>query len=121
MEQRALSGDPKNPETQTLPYFPAAEFARLLGFEGIKVERPEDVGPAWDHALSATGPVLLEFVTDPSVAALPPQAKTTMMKKVTKALMHGDEDRVGIVEHGVKGKLAEFAEEAKEKLGRDDG
>jgi pyruvate dehydrogenase (quinone) len=116
MEQRALAGDPKNPETQTLPYFPAAEFARLLGFEGIKVERPEDVGPAWDHALSATGPVLLEFVTDPSVAALPPQAKVTMMKKVAKALMHGDEDRVGIVEHGVKGKLAEFAEEAKEKL-----
>src|SRR3954471_16003216 len=93
MEQRALGGDPKNPETQTLPYFPAAEFARLLGFEGIKVERPEEVGPAWDRALSADGPVLLEFVTDPSVAALPPQAKTTMMTKVAKALVHGDEDR----------------------------
>jgi pyruvate dehydrogenase (quinone) len=116
MEQRALAGDPKNPETQTLPYFPAAEFARLLGFEGIKVERPEDVGPAWDRALSAAGPVVLEFVTDPSVAALPPQAKTTMMKKVAKALLHGDEDRAGMVEHGVKGKLAEFTETAKEKL-----
>src|SRR3954452_21354823 len=121
MEQRVLSGDPKNPETQTLPYFPAAEFARLLGFEGIKVDRPDEVGPAWDRALSATGPVLLEFVTDPSVAALPPHTKTTMVKKVAKALMHGDEDRAGIVEHGVKGKLAEFAEEAKEKLSRDDG
>src|SRR3954449_4536049 len=120
MEQRVLGGDPKNPDTQTLPYMPAAEFARLLGFEGIKVDRPEDVGPAWDRALSADGPVLLEFVTDPSVAALPPQAKTTMMTKVAKALVHGDEDRAGIVEHGVKGKLAEFTESAKEKLSRDD-
>ena len=92
----------------------------MLGFEGIKVERPDDVGPAWDRALSANGPVLLEFVTDPSVAALPPHAKTAMMKKVAKALVHGDEDRAGIVEHGVKGKLAEFTESAKEKLSRDD-
>jgi pyruvate dehydrogenase (quinone) len=120
MEQRVLSGDPKNPETQTLPYFPAAEYARLLGFEGIKVDRPEDVGPAWDRALSATGPVLLEFVTDPSVAALPPHVKPAMMKKVAKALLHGDEDRVGIAEHGIKGKVAELTETAKQKLGRDD-
>jgi len=119
MEQRVLSGDPKNPETQTLPYLPAAKYAELLGFEGIKVERPEDVGPAWDRALSASGPVLLEFVTDLSVAALPPHVKPAMMKKVTKALLHGDEDAVGIAEHGVKGKLSELTEHAKEKLGRD--
>jgi len=56
MEQRVLSGDPKNPETQTLPYVPAADFAKLLGFEGIKVERPEDVGPAWDRAFQWGGP-----------------------------------------------------------------
>jgi pyruvate dehydrogenase (quinone) len=118
MEQRVLSGDPKNPETQTLPYLPAAEYAKLLGFEGIKVDKPEDVGPAWDRALSANGPVLLEFCTDPTVAALPPHVKVAMAKKIAKAFAHGDEDRVGIAEHGVKGKLAEFAEEAKEKLGR---
>jgi pyruvate dehydrogenase (quinone) len=121
MEQRVLGGDPKNPETQTLPYLPAAEFARLLGFEGIKVDRPEDVGPAWDRALSADGPVLLEFVTDPQVAALPPHVKPSMFKKVVKGLMKGDEDAVGIAEKGTKGKLAEFAEKAKERLGDDSG
>jgi pyruvate dehydrogenase (quinone) len=121
MEQRVLGGDPKNPETQTLPYMPAAEFARLLGFEGIKVERPEDVGPAWDRALSADGPVLLEFVTDPQIAALPPHVKPSMFKKVVKGLLKGDEDAVGIAEKGTKGKLAEFAEKAKERLGDDSG
>ena len=57
--------------------------------------------------------------TDPSVAALPPHVKPQMMKKVAKAMLHGDEDRVGIVEHGFKGKLAEFTETAKEKLSGD--
>jgi pyruvate dehydrogenase (quinone) len=122
MEQRVLGGDPKNPETQTLPYFPAAEFARLLGFEGIKVERPEDVGPAWDRALAATGPVLLEFVTDPQIAALPPHVKPAMLKKVARAVLKGDEDRVGLTEKGVRGKMTEVVEHVREALpgdGRD--
>jgi len=121
MEQRVLSGDPKNPETQTLPYLPAAEFAKLLGFEGIKVERPEDVGPAWDRALSAGRPVLLEFMTDPQIASLPPHVRYPMLKKVGKGLAKGDEDAVGIAEKGFKGKLTEFTEHAKAKLGRNDG
>jgi pyruvate dehydrogenase (quinone) len=121
MEQRALSGDPKNPETQTIPYLPAAEYARLLGFEGIKVDKPKDVGPAWDRALSAGKPVLLEFVTDPQIVALPPHVKPTMLKKTLKGLAGGDEDAVGIAEKGFKGKLSEFTEHVKEKLpGTDD-
>jgi pyruvate dehydrogenase (quinone) len=116
MEQRVLSGDRKNPETQTLPYVPSADYAKLLGFEGIKVERPDDIGPAWDRALSADGPVLLEFVTDPQIAALPPHVKPAMLKKVVKGLAKGDEDAVGIAEKGFKGKLTEFTEHAKDKL-----
>jgi pyruvate dehydrogenase (quinone) len=119
MEQRVLSGDRKNPETQTLPYLPAADYAKLLGFEGIKVERPEDVGPAWDRALSAGGPVLLEFMTDPQIAALPPHVKPAMMKKVVKGLSKGDEDAVGIAEKGFKGKMTELTEHVKGKLGGD--
>jgi len=116
MEQRVLSGDPKNPETQTLPYMPAANFAESLGFTGIKVTTPEEVGPAWDRALAADGPVLLEFHTDPDIACLPPHVKPAMVKKLTKAFIHGDEDRVGIAEKGFKGKLTEFTEHVKEKM-----
>ncbi|HVV76415.1 MAG TPA: thiamine pyrophosphate-requiring protein [Mycobacteriales bacterium] len=116
MEQRALAGDPKNPDTQTLPYLPAAEYAKLLGFEGIKVERPEDVGPAWDRALTATGPVLLEFRTDPQIVALPPHVKPSMFKKTAKGLASGDEDALGIATKGFKGKLSEVTEHVKEKL-----
>jgi pyruvate dehydrogenase (quinone) len=116
MEQRALSGDPKNPDTQTIPYLPAAEYARLLGFDGIKVERPEDVGPAWDRALASDIPVLIEFRTDPQIVALPPHVKPTMFKKTAKGLASGDEDATGIAVKGFKGKLTEVTEHVKEKL-----
>jgi hypothetical protein len=60
-------------------------------------------------------------VTDPQIAALPPHVRYPMFKKVAKALAQGDEDAVGLAEKSFKGKLTEFAEHAKEKLGRDDG
>ena len=109
-EQRVLAADPKNPETQTVPYVPAAEFARLLGFEGIKVDKPQDVGPAWDRALAADGPVLIEFVVDPQIPPLPPHVKPQMLKKTLKGLAHGDEDAMGVATKGFKGKLAELKE-----------
>ena len=109
-EQRAMGGDPKNPATQTLPYVPAADFARLLGFEGIRVDRPEDVVPAWERALAASGPVVLEFVTDPQITPLPPHVRWEQLKQTTKALLGGDEDAVGVATKGLKGKLAEVKE-----------
>lgn len=115
-EQRVLSADPKNPATRTVPYVPAAAFARLLGFEGIKVERREDVGPAWERALHADGPVLLEFRTDPSVPPLPPHVRPQMLKKTLSALVKGDEDASGIAVKGFKGKWSELAEHAKDIL-----
>ncbi len=112
-EQRVLSADPKNPATQTVPYVPAAEFARLLGFEGIKVDDPGDVAGAWDRALHASGPVLLEFVTDPEIPPLPPHVRPQMLKKTLVGLAHGDENASGVARKGFRGKWSEMAEHAK--------
>jgi pyruvate dehydrogenase (quinone) len=60
--------------------------------------------------------VLLEFVTDPQIAALPPHVKPSMLKKVVRGLSKGDEDAVGIAEKGFKGKMSEVAEHVKDKL-----
>jgi pyruvate dehydrogenase (quinone) len=107
-EQRVLSADPKNPSTQDVPYIPAAEFARMLGFEGIKIEKPADVGPAWDRALAHDGPVLLEFITDAQIPPLPPHVKPAMLKKTMKGLMHHDEDAKGIAVKRFNGKMSEL-------------
>jgi pyruvate dehydrogenase (quinone) len=71
-EQRVMSGDPKLDASQVLPDFDYAGYARSLGLHGVRVERPDDVGSAWDQALAADGPALIEFVTDPEVPPLPP-------------------------------------------------
>lgn len=49
-----------------LPDVPYAGWARLLGLHGLRVDRPELVGPAWDEALAADRPTLIEAVVDPT-------------------------------------------------------
>jgi pyruvate dehydrogenase (quinone) len=71
-EQRVLSGDPKFSISQDLPDFPYARYAELLGFDGIRVDAPEQLTAAWDAALSAKHPVVVEAITDPDVPPLPP-------------------------------------------------
>ncbi|HEY0791354.1 MAG TPA: hypothetical protein VGD78_09860 [Chthoniobacterales bacterium] len=71
-EQRVMTGDPKFEASQRVPAFPFAKYAEDLGLIGIKVDQPGEVGPAWDKALTASRPVVLEMVTDPAVATLPP-------------------------------------------------
>jgi pyruvate dehydrogenase (quinone) len=107
-EQRVMSGDPKLEASQTLPDFPYAEYARMLGLHGLRVDRPEDVGPAWDEALAAGRPALLEVITDPEVPPLPPHIRFEQAEGLAKALIKGETSRRAIIAESIKGKLAEF-------------
>jgi pyruvate dehydrogenase (quinone) len=71
-EQRETEGDPRYDASQSLPSFPYAAYADLLGLTGIRVDRPEDVADAWDRALAADRPVVIEALVDPDVPLLPP-------------------------------------------------
>ncbi|MXG90307.1 thiamine pyrophosphate-requiring protein [Nocardioides flavescens] len=71
-EQREMEGDPRFETSQRLPAFPYAGYADLLGLQGIRVTAPDEVGPAWDRALAADRPVVIEAVVDPDVPLLPP-------------------------------------------------
>ncbi|WP_119154271.1 thiamine pyrophosphate-requiring protein [Caldimonas tepidiphila] len=96
-EQRAMAGDPKFETSQNVPAFPYAEYARLLGLEGIRVSRPQDVAAAWDAALSARRPVVLEAVTDPNVPPLPPHITMKNAKAYASALWNGEPDALRTV------------------------
>ena len=89
-EQRVMEGDPKFEATQTLPNVPYHKFAELIGLEGIYVDDPEKVGAAWDRALAADRPVVLEFKTDPEVPPLPPHITLEQARKFTSMLLKGD-------------------------------
>jgi pyruvate dehydrogenase (quinone) len=107
-EQRVLAGDPKLPATQEIPDFPAARFAQLAGLEGIRVERPEDVAGAWERALAADRPVVLEAVVDPDVPPLPPHVSGEQARSLAAALAKGDPDRDDIVRNSLREKLVEI-------------
>lgn len=96
-EQRAMEGDPKLEASQNLPDFPYAGYADLLGLNGIRVDRPEDIGPAWERALSATVPTVVEMITDPDVPPLPPHISGKQAKAYLSALLQGDPDAIGTV------------------------
>jgi pyruvate dehydrogenase (quinone) len=101
-EQRVMEGDPKFVASQSLPNFPYAAYADLLGLHGIRVDRPEDIGPAWDRALSAKVPTVLEVITDPDVPPLPPHISAKESKAYMSALLHGDPDSIGIIKASAK-------------------
>lgn len=89
-EQRAFGGDPRFVASQRLPPCPYAEFARLLGLDGIRVDKPEAVAAAWDTAIGANRPVVLEMVTDPEVPPLPPHVSAKQANAYFKALLKED-------------------------------
>lgn len=107
-EMRAMGGAPKFVESQSLPDVDYAGFAAGLGLQAMAVDKPEDIGPAWDRALGAGRPTVLDVRCDPDVPPVPPHATFEQMKDAASALMHGDEDRWGVIKQGVKTKLQEF-------------
>jgi len=107
-EMRAMSGAPKFEESQTLPEFSYAGFARSAGLEGITVEKPDEIGDAWDRALSADRPVVLDIRCDPDIPPIPPHATFEQMKSSAEAVLKGDANARGIVTKGVRTKVQEF-------------
>jgi pyruvate dehydrogenase (quinone) len=107
-EQRALEGDPKYEGSQVLPDFPYARYAQLIGLEGIRVDSPDQVGDAWDEALAADRPCVLEAITDPEVPPLPPHITLQQAQHFMKAIMHGDPDSRRMIRQSFSEKIAEF-------------
>lgn len=101
-EQRVMTGDPKYEASQDIPDFPYASYAELLGLRGIKVNEPDAIGGAWDRALSADRPVVLEAVTDPNVPPMPPHIKLEQAEAYMSALLHGDPNAMGIIKASAK-------------------
>jgi pyruvate dehydrogenase (quinone) len=107
-EQRVLSGDPKLEASQVLPDFPYARYAELIGLRGLRVDTPDQVAGAWDEALAADCPVVLEAVTDPEVPPLPPHIRFEQAKNLAKALAAGEPDRGRVIRQTLKGKAQEL-------------
>jgi pyruvate dehydrogenase (quinone) len=108
-EQRAMEGDPRYPGTQDIPDFPYADFAReMLGFASIRIDQPERLQGALDEAFAASGPVLIEAVTDPDVPPLPPHITTEQARNFLSALRGGDPASKGMISQSFRQKADEL-------------
>ncbi|WP_413103829.1 thiamine pyrophosphate-requiring protein [Streptomyces sp. Inha503] len=107
-EMRAMGGAPQFLPSQAIPDVSYARFAESLGMTGIRVEKPEQVEGAWREALSADGPAVVEFLTDPDVPPIPPHATWEQMEATAESIIKGDADRAGVVRQGLKAKVQEF-------------
>jgi len=105
-EQRVMEGDPKFDASQQIPNVPYHRFAELIGLKGIYVDRPDALGAAWDEALAADRPVVLEAKTDPEVPPLPPHITFEEAKHFTEALVAGDPREGSVIKETARQVLA---------------
>jgi pyruvate dehydrogenase (quinone) len=101
-EQRAMGGDPKFNASQNIPDFPYARYAELIGLMGIRVDEPDAIAGAWELALNANRPVVLEACTDPEVPPLPPHITFAQAKAYSEALLKGDPEAGGTIKQSAK-------------------
>ena len=104
-EQRVMNGNPRYEASQSIPELSYARFAELIGLAGISVERDDDLGAAWDRALGADRPVVLDVKTDPNVAPLPPHVTLAQAKAFMSSMARDP------------GAAAVFADTARQILG----
>jgi len=105
-EQRVMNGDPKFEASQQIPNVPYHKFGELIGLKGIYVDRPEQMGAAWDEALAADRPVVLEVKTDPNVPPLPPHITLDQAKAFASTLLKGDPEESDVIKGTVREVLA---------------
>jgi len=101
-EQRVMNGEPKFEGSQDVPPFNYATYARMLGLEGIRIERPEDIVPAFEQAFRSQRPVVVDALSDPSVPPLPPHISIQQARAFTSSILKGDSDRWDMIKQTYK-------------------
>jgi len=102
-EQRVMNGDPEFVASQDLPDVRYGDYAESLGLRGRRVEHPSGIVEAWDYALSADRPVVLDVRTDPDVPPLPPHITLEQARNFAMSMLKGDPRAAGVIRQSVKG------------------
>ncbi|HWB90291.1 MAG TPA: thiamine pyrophosphate-requiring protein [Puia sp.] len=89
-EQRIMAGDPKFEGSQDIPELNYAAYAQMLGLEGIRIEKEDEIGPALKQAMAARRPVVIDLLSDPSVPPLPPHITLKQAKDFASSIIKGD-------------------------------
>ncbi|NHA69150.1 thiamine pyrophosphate-requiring protein [Phycicoccus flavus] len=102
------AGDPRWDTAQLVEDMDYAEYARVLGFEGIRLDAPGDVDAVWDRAFAADRPVVIDAVVDRNVPPLPAHVSLEQAMGVAKALVTGDPEGRRVAVEGSRAMAAEL-------------
>ncbi len=101
-EQRVMEGNPKFEASQNIPEFPYARYAESLGLKGMRIDRTDDIAPAWDEAFATDKPCVVEFITDPEVPPLPPHITFEQAVRFWKSVFKGDPNKWEMIKQSFK-------------------
>jgi len=101
-EMRAMAGDTRYAASQDLPDFAYARYADLVGLKGILVNEPSQIAAAWDEALNANIPVLIEAIVDPDVPPLPPHITLKQMQSFGMSLLKGEKGEGSLIKQAIE-------------------
>ncbi|MEE6189269.1 thiamine pyrophosphate-requiring protein [Mycolicibacterium sp. 120320] len=107
-EMRAMENSPKFEASQNLPDVDFAAFARSLGLHADSIDDASVLGDAWDRALAADRPTVLDVRCDPNVPPIPPHATFEQAKSLVEAVIGGDDDSAGFIKQGIKQKVQQY-------------
>jgi len=66
------------------------------------IDRPEQIGPAWEQALSSDRPFVIDAFTDPNVPPLPPHISFEQARSFTSAILKRDVETLGLLKQTFK-------------------
>jgi pyruvate dehydrogenase (quinone) len=112
-EQREMEGDPSFAASQSVASIPYADYAKLLGLDGVRIDDPAQVAAAWDRALAADRPFLVHAVVDPAVPLLPPRLEPELRDKMLAGL---DQEGTDLAKRARDLLLAELADQEHQHL-----
>ena len=104
-EERVQLGEGKTPLTQSIPDFPYHKYAELIGLKGIYCEDPEKIGAAWEEALAADRPVIMNMRAAPNVPPLPPHI-TLKDAKHFMTMMEDEPELASVIKNSARQMLA---------------
>ena len=101
-ETRGTLGVKPDPASASLPDVPYADWARLLGLDGVRIERPDQVEAGLDRAFAADRPFVIDAVVDADIPLIPPHLTADQVLKTAKAEFQGDPAFFGILTEGIR-------------------
>jgi len=101
-ETRGMLGKAPDPQSQSVPDVPYAEWAKLLGLDGTVLSDRSAVGSVWDRAFAADRPFVVDAKVDKDIPLVPPHVTLQQAFNTARSQVSGESDALSIIANGVR-------------------